>query len=152
MAINFFLQKVSTLTIVKFTISTRTDITLKTSVNFLRATTMCSSLTSDCGYDNSTNNLIGDVYCPNTKCLGKLCLHKWFFQSLSRSDYQCLQSASVCQVPKIPSEDQTNSFFLSYGFIFLKKVQKQFKMALEMFIVLESIVSTERNANRLRVM
>ena len=31
-AINLFLQKLSTLTIVKFTISTRTDITLQTSV------------------------------------------------------------------------------------------------------------------------
>ena len=30
-AINFFLQKLSNLTIVKFTISTRTDITLQTS-------------------------------------------------------------------------------------------------------------------------
>ena len=32
-AINLFLQKLSTLTIAKFTISTRTDITLQTSVN-----------------------------------------------------------------------------------------------------------------------
>ena len=26
---------------------------------------MCSVFTPDCGYDNSTINLIGDVYCPN---------------------------------------------------------------------------------------
>ena len=86
-----------------------------TSVTFLRAITMCSAFTPDCGYDNSTIILIGDVYCPNTKCLDKLCLHKKTFQSLGRSDYQCPQCASVCQVRNIPFEEQTNSFFLSLG-------------------------------------
>ena len=76
---------------------------------------MCSAFTLDCGYDNSAVTLIGDVYCPNAKCLGKLCLHKRTFQSLGRSDYQCPQYASVCQVRNIPFEDQTNSFFLSFG-------------------------------------
>ena len=76
---------------------------------------MCSAFTPNCGYDKSTIVLIGDVYCPNTKCLGKLCLHKKTFQSLGRSDYQCPQCASVCQVRNIPSEDQTNSFLLSLG-------------------------------------
>ena len=42
---------------------------------------MCSAFTPNCGYDNSIIVLIGDVYCPNTKCLGKLCLHKKTFQS-----------------------------------------------------------------------
>ena len=74
---------------------------------------MCS--VTDSGYDNSTIFLIGDVYCPNTKCLGKLCLHKKTFQSLGRSDYQCPQCASVCQVRNIPFEDQISSFFLSLG-------------------------------------
>ena len=73
---------------------------------------MCST---DCGYDNSTTILIGDVFCPNTMCLGKLCLHKKNFQSLGRSDYQCPQCGSVGQVRNIPFEDQTNSFFLSLG-------------------------------------
>ena len=72
---------------------------------------MCST---DCAYDNSVIIIIGDVYCPNTKCLGKLCLHKKTFQSLGRSDYQCPQCASVCQVRNIPFEDQTNSFFLPF--------------------------------------
>ena len=48
-------------------------------------------------------------------CSGKLCLHKKTFQSLSRSDYQCPQCASVCQVRNNLFEDQTNSFFLSFG-------------------------------------
>ena len=41
---------------------------------------------------------------------------------------------------------------LVQGFTFLKRVRKQFKMLLEMSIVLESFVSTERNANLLVVM
>ena len=84
---------------------------------------MCST---DCAYDNSAIILIGDVYCPNTKCLGKLCLHKKTFQSLGRSGYQCPQCLSVCQVRNIPFEDQTNSFFLSLGaeiYIFNESVQ-----------------------------
>ena len=76
---------------------------------------MSSAFTRDCGYDNSTFILVGDVYCPNTKCLGKRCLHKRTFQSLGRSDYQCPQCGSVCQVRNVPFEDQINSFFLSLG-------------------------------------
>ena len=76
---------------------------------------MCSAFTPDCGYDNSTITLVGDVYCPNTKCLGKLCLHKNTFESVGRSNYQCPQCASVCQVHNIPFEEQTNFFFLSIG-------------------------------------
>ena len=115
---------------------------------------MCSASTPDCGYDNSTNILIGNVYCPNAKCLGKLCLHKKTFQSLDRSDYQSASCGSVCQVRTFPFEDQTNSFFsnLGQGCTFLKRVRKQFKMILAMSIVLASIVSTERNANLLVVM
>ena len=73
---------------------------------------MCST---DCAYDNSTIILIGDVYCPNAKCLGKLCLHRKTFESLGRSDYQCSQCGSVCQVRNIPFEEQINSYFLSLG-------------------------------------
>ena len=76
---------------------------------------MCSAFTPNCGYDNSTIVLIGDKYCPKTKFLGKLCLHKKTFQSLGRSDYQCPQCASVCQVRNIPFDDQRYSFFLSLG-------------------------------------
>ena len=114
-AINLFLQKLSTLTTVKLTISTGTDITLQTSVKQIRAITMYSAFTPDCGNDNSTIILIGDVYCPIAKCAGKLCLHKKIFQSLGRSDYQCPQCASVCQVRNIFFEHHTNSFFLSFS-------------------------------------
>ena len=114
-AINLFLQKFSTLTIAKFTISARTDITFQTNVKYLSALTMCIAFTPDCEYDKSTIILIGDVCCPNTKCSGKLCLHKNTFKSFGRSDYQCPQSASLCRVRNIPFEHQTNSFFLSFG-------------------------------------
>ena len=73
---------------------------------------MGSAFTPDFGYDNSTNILCGDVYCPNTKCSGKRCLHKKTFESLGRSDYQCPQGASVCQVRNNPFEDKKNSFLL----------------------------------------
>ena len=76
---------------------------------------MCSAFTPDCGYDNSTIILIGDVFCPNTKCLGKICQPEKTFQSLGRSVYQCPQSGSVCQVCNILFEEQTISFFLSLG-------------------------------------
>ena len=113
--INSFLQKLSTWVTAKSNISTRIEFLLHTSVTFLSAITTCSTFTPDCGYDNSVNILIGDVFCPNTKCLGKLCRHKKTFQSLGRSDYQCPQCASVCQVRNITFEKQTNSFFLSLG-------------------------------------
>ena len=113
--LNSFLQKLSTCVTVKSNTSTRIDFLLLTSVIFLRAITMCSALTPDCGYDKNSIILIGDVYCPNTKCLSKLRLHKKTFQSLGRSDYQCPQWESVCQVRNIPFQDQTNSFFLSLG-------------------------------------
>ena len=115
---------------------------------------MCSAITPDCGYDNSTIILIGDVYCPNTKCSGRLCLHKKSFQSLGRGDFQCQQYGSVCQVRNIPFEDQRNSFFcrLVKGFTFLKRTQNQFKILMEITNVLASIVPTDRNANFLVIM
>ena len=105
-------NKLSIWVTAKSNISTRINFLSPTSVTFFRAITMCST---DCAYDNSVIIIIGDVFCPNTECLGKLCLHKKTFQSLGRNDYQCPQCASLCQVRDIPFEDQTNSFFLSFG-------------------------------------
>ena len=76
---------------------------------------MCSAFTPDSGYDNRTIILIGDVYCPKTKCWGNLCLQKKTFQLLGRSDYQSRQCGYVCQVRNISFEDQRNSFFLPHG-------------------------------------
>ena len=152
--INSFLQKLSIWGTAKLIISTRIDFVLLLSVTFLRAIRMCSAFTLDCGYDKSTIIVNGDVYCPNTKCSGKFCLHKKTFQSLGRDDYQCPQCPSVCQVRNIHFEDQQIPFSgrLVKGSTFVKRVQSQFKKLLEMSIVLASIVSTERNANVLLVM
>ena len=59
--------------------------------------------------------IIWKKYCSNIMCLDLLWVHKKTFQSLSRSDYQCPQCASVCQVRNISFGDQTISFFLSFG-------------------------------------
>ena len=115
MAINLFLQKLSILTIANFTISKRTDMTLQTSVKHLRAFSMCRAFFPDRGFENSTINFIRDVFCSIIECSGKLCLHKNTFQSVGRSDYQCRQCAFVCQIRNDLFEDQTNSFFLSFG-------------------------------------
>ena len=80
----------------------------------MRATTVCSAFTLDCGYDNSTNNLIEDVCFPNTECSDKCCLLKKN-PSFGRSDYQFTQCASECQVRIIPFEGGTKSLFLSFG-------------------------------------
>ena len=76
---------------------------------------MCSAFTRYCGNDNSTFILIVDVYCPYTKCLGRLCLHQKLFESLGRSDYQYPQCGSVCQMLNFSFGDQKNSFVLSFG-------------------------------------
>ena len=96
---------------------------------------------------------LGTCFFPNTKCSCKLCLHKKTCQFLGRSDYQCPQRTSVCQVCNILFEDQLNSFFwrLAKGWIFSKRVQNQFKMLLELSFVLASIASTETSANLLTV-
>ena len=140
--INSFLQKLSPRVTAKPNISTRTDFLLLTSVAFLRAITMCSAFTPDCGYDNSTIILIGDLYCPKTKCLGKLCLHKKTFQSLGRSDYHGPQCASVCQMRTIPFQVKQKPFSCHWvkRFAFSKRIQNQFKMSLEMCIVPVKIV------------
>ena len=115
---------------------------------------MCSAFTPDCGYHNSTIVLIGDVFCPNTKCLGKLCLHKTTFQSLGRSDYQCPQCASVCQVLNFSFEDQANSFFLSLGpgvYIFEESPKSIQDVIGDVFCPGKYCFNKERNANLLVV-
>ena len=54
-----------------------------------------------------------------------------------------------CAIFLLKIKDIPFSCRLVKGFTFLKRVQNQFKMLLEMSIVLASIVPTERNANLL---
>ena len=57
---------------------------------------MCSAFTPDCGYDNSTILFIGDVYCPNTKCLGILCLQKKRLFNLPAEAIINVRNARLC--------------------------------------------------------
>ena len=149
-----FFQKLSTLAITKFTISTRTDNTLQTSVKQFGAIKTRLAFTPDCEHDNSTITLFEDVFCQKTNRSGKLCLHRKTFQPLTGSVIECPQPASVCQVRNILLKIKQVPFScrLVKGFTFLKRVLNQLKMVLEISIVLESIVSTERNANLLTAM
>ena len=133
-AINLFLQKLSPLTFVKFTIFTRTDITLQASEKELRVNTMCRAFTPDCWWNNSTFIFIGDVYCPNTKCSGKFACTKRFFNLWAetiinvRNEHLCARCAKfVLKIKRIPF-----SCPLVKGVIFFQRVQSQFMMLLEM--------------------
>ena len=48
-------------------------------------------------------------------CSGTHCGNKKTFQSLEKSEYQCLQCLSTCQLRNIPFEEETNWFFLKFG-------------------------------------
>ena len=109
---------------------------------------MCSAFYLDCWYDFSTFILIGDVYCSNTKCLGKL-------SNLLAEAIINVRNVGLCarcaifllKIKRIPFPCR-----LVKGCTFLKRAQSQFKFLLEMSIVLVSIVPTEKNANLLVVM
>ena len=55
---------------------------------------MCSAFTPNYGYDNSIIILIGDVYCPNTKCSGELCTKRLF--NLSAEAIVNIRNARLC--------------------------------------------------------
>ena len=66
----------------------------------------------------------------------------------ARNARLCVRCAIfVLKIKEIPF-----SCRLAKGFTYLNRVQNQFKMLLEISIVLASIVPTERNANLLEVM
>ena len=112
--INSFLQKLSTRVTAKANISTGIDFMSPTTVTFLRTITTCSPFTPDCGCDNSTIILIGDVYCPNTKCSCKLCLHKELF-NLSAEAIINVRNARPCATCAILLLNIKRSPFLSVG-------------------------------------
>ena len=102
--ISSYLHKMSTLTITKFTTSTRTVITLRTAVNLLRAITMCSSFTRDCRYDNIFVKFLGNMYYPKTVCSGILCVHKKVFQSLVRKTINMSKARPPVKCATFPLE------------------------------------------------
>ena len=113
-AIILFLQKFSTLTIAKFNISARTEITLQTIVKKMRAITMCSAFTLIVGMTMTLLFSLRTCYVHIQSVLVNFACTE-DFQFLGRSEYRCSQCASACQVHIFPFEDQTNSFLLSLG-------------------------------------
>ena len=109
---------------------------------------MCSAFTPDCGYKDSTIILIRDVYRPNTTCSGKLCMHKKIFNLSAKAICLCVR----CAIFLLKIKQFSFSWRLVKGFTFLKRLQKQFKMILEMCIALANFVPTKRNTNPLTVM
>ena len=104
---------------------TRTDITLQTSVKYLRAITMCSALTPDCGYNNSTFILIVDVYCPNKSVQVDFACTKRLFNHLAEAIINvrkvglCARCAILLlMIKKIPF-----SCRLVRGYTFLKRTE-----------------------------
>ena len=118
----------------KFSSSTRTDFTLQTTVKYLREFMMCSTFTPNCWCYNSNIKLIGKVYCPKTMCSGTLCVHKRTFQSI-----RTIQ----CGIFLLGNKQIRLSGCVGNGFKFSKKHKNQFKLLLEMSIVLRSIVQDE---------
>ena len=129
--ISSYLQKLSTLTIAKFAIFTRTHIILPKSLKKLRANTRCSAFCPDSRKYKSIDKLIGNVYCPDTMCSDILCVHK--------KTFQCSQCSSTWQVHNNSFKEQKNSFFfwsLLKGYTKSKGSKKQCKLLLVIFIVL----------------
>ena len=56
---------------------------------------MCGAFIPVCGYDNRNIIFIGDVYCPKTKCSGKLSRHKKLF-NLSPKAIIDVRNARLC--------------------------------------------------------
>ena len=115
---------------------------------------MCSAFAPDFGYNNISINPIGDVCCPKTKCpVNFACAKRLFNLSAeaiinARNARLCVRCAIFCfKIKQIPLSDH-----LVKGFTFLKRLGNELKMLLEMYFVLASIVSTERNVNRFTVL
>ena len=103
---------------------------------------MRSAFNPGCRYDKTNIELIGNVFCPNTMCLCKTCVPKRIFQSSSRS-YCHFLDASWCDRCAIfhLKNKQTRIFWsLIKRIAILKKRKNQFKMLLEMCVVMEGIV------------
>ena len=112
-AINWLLQNLSTLTIAKVTISTRTNITSQQVWNNWQQLRCVPHSPLFVGMTVAVIISLRTCF-ARIQCSGKLCLHKITFQSFGGSDYQCPLCVSMCQVRNFPSEHQINSVFLSF--------------------------------------
>ena len=85
------MQRLLTLTITNFTVSTRTAILLIASVDFVEATMTSEELT--------TREAVGDAYCFNKSCNGEQCEFFDAHVTTSTSIYVCGAWSLVHKVP-----------------------------------------------------
>ena len=86
---------------------------------------MCSALTPDCGHDNSSIVLIGDVYCPNTKCWVNFACTKRLFNLLAEAIIKVrnVDLCARCAIVLLNIKQIHFSCRLVKGFTFLKRTQ-----------------------------
>ena len=127
----------STLIIANFTKSTRTDISLQTSVTLLRAFTMFGTISPIYWCDKLFIKTFRNVYCPNTMCLAILSFTKSF--SITWKNWLSMSSIQV-HLPNPPNSLwRTNKFVffwnLTEWYTFVMRCKNQFKLLLEICIV-----------------
>ena len=136
-AINLFIQQLSDLTIANFKTSTRTDITLKTSVKSLREITMVLHSTLIVGMTIGLLNFLGTcivwIQCVriNFACTKRL---SNLFKETTINVFNIRPSVK-CAIFSLKNKQIRSSWSFAKGFIFLRRWKNQFKMFLEIFIV-----------------
>ena len=73
---------------------------------------MRSKFKHDFRHEVTIIKFTGNVYCPNKMNPKEFCVHRNTFQPLSKSDYECIQCASISQIRHTPFGKETNSSFL----------------------------------------
>ena len=142
-AIIFFSNRRSPkLAIVKLTTSTRTDITLETTVIILRASRMFSAFLPDCWHDKSKISLLGT-------CIFRIqCFRLYFACTTRHSSFSAEATPNVLNASpyvKCASFPLKNKRIISYslkvdrGIFFLNRRKSKFKELLELCMVLEGI-------------
>ena len=89
--VNSYVQKLQSLTIAKFSTSTRIVIILQTSVKELGAITMCSTSNPDRQFDHS---IISTVHCPKTMWPGLRCFAKKLLRQRERKTISSFEEIS----------------------------------------------------------
>ena len=104
---------------------------------------MSGTVDPDCCNNKSHFRPFGNVYCPTTMCSGIPCVFKKTFKSPSRTECNCPQWVSTCQVGIFNFEEHTNSFFLmsDRGIRIFEETQKSFQVFIEVVFFQERFVS-----------
>ena len=103
---------------------------LPQSVEFLIASmTSDSNIVAQVLYqDQSREQFIGDVICPNKKCRGEKCVYLTSFEEINKSTYQCKQSKACSHVLKILFKDQKPGVTLfGWTYCFRKKTKLDYQ-------------------------